>query len=164
MNAFKSAAISVAAALLCAPAFAQISTNVSVGVTLNSKCEFTTGAGGLTFTGSYDAFRTTDLVTADQTLSIKCTRGVTPTYQWNGGTVGTLTSLGVVGGLTYELTATPGSTTGGTAPVVNAAGTAITTAGTADTKDIAIKVTYPAGQAGTNGTATASARSITIAF
>lgn len=159
MNAYKLLALSIAAAGVCSPVLAQsATTNVTVGVTLTSKCEFT--SADLTFAPAYTAFQTA-AVTASQNAAIKCTRGATaPTLTWNGGVAGAAATVGTVGGLTYQLTHTRGAFTGGAAP----AGASASDLGTPDTATVVVDLLIPAAQAGTTGAVTPAARVLTVVF
>lgn len=137
--------------------FGQATQNVNVGVTLTPKCEFTSTA--LAFTPGYIAFQTSAL-TANVTAAIKCTRGATaPSLTWDGGAAGVTTTVGVVRGLAYQLVATRGTITGGTAP----AGALISDLGSPSTADVTIALTVPAAQAGANSGSDVL-RVLTVAF
>lgn len=143
--------------LLVPSVFAQSANKtVNVTATLTSLCRFTTaGAGAATLTANYTAFTAT-AVAPSTTAAVECTRGTVtaPTFTWTGGTIG------VVGGLVFQLSTVYTAGTAGTAP----GGTLITDVGTPRTGSVAITATFPAGQAGTSGAVTPVAKTLTVTF
>lgn len=156
MKASQLALLALVAAGFSVPVLAQ-TTNVTVGVTLTAKCEFTSSA--LTFSPAYTPFQAAALTPTTQTANIRCTRGATaPTFAWDTGG-GTAAGIGVVRGLVYQLSATLGTVAGGTAP----AGTLLTDLGTPATAPVTIGLTVPGGQAGAS-TGSDVTRVLTVSF
>ena len=157
MKFIQLAAAALAIATLSAPVLAQsLTQSVQVNVALTSRCEFTTPA--LTFTQTYTAFQSGN-VTASQNAALRCTRGATaPVLTWDTTTAG-VPAVGVVQGLTYQLTAALGTIAAGTAP----SGTDVTDIGTAAVAPIVIGLVIPGGQPGAIGGANAI-RTLTVAF
>jgi hypothetical protein len=150
--------LAVAVLAFSGSAFAQASAtkDVSVDVTLGSKCLFTNSTA-LTLTTTYPAFSTIAVDSTTGNAAVQCTRGgPTPTLSF--GAAGQ--DIGVVGGLVFQLSSayTPGIA--GVAP----AGLAISDLGSARTGSFAVKATFPADQAGTTGATTPVTRTMTVTF
>lgn len=156
MKLLKSLLLLAATLMTSSIASAQVSPNknVVVDANLTGACVFETAAA-LNLTANYPAF-TTSAVEPQGTVNVQCTRGGTntPSINFAGGT------LGVVGGLVFELSATWTGGGAGTAP----AGSLLADLGTPATGTFAVKASFPAGQAGTNGTTSAVTRAMTISF
>ncbi len=127
---------------------------VTVSVTLESKCRWdTTAPGALAVDfGTYTAFQTTDKTPATpQTFTVECTRGAgTPTVSWDS-------TSGVVKGLQYTVSLTAGATVGGTAATTS-------TIGTGDKVTYTLSGNMPQGQAGDATEAGTDTRLLTVAF
>lgn len=156
-------------AMIPASQAATVSQPFNVTVTLTSVCTMAT-IGNLAF-GTYVAFQGTAQTATPTTATLTCTRGLTGvTANFDtaapGSTAATAATnavgAGVIAGLEYNITATPGGT--GTA-----AGTAATASsiGTAATMVYDIAGTMPSGQAGTCTTTSCTAtqaRTLTVTY
>lgn len=166
----------IAAALVLASSGASAATvgdSFDVSVTLTSACSVTTAAADIAMT--YTAFALA-ASTGSASTTFSCTRGLTPTFQFDttaagatssaaDGTVGnTITSEGVLKGLLYTLSATVPAKSAGTAASAGAGGTG-GSIGTADTYSLTINAAIPAGQAGSGTTGAANqARTLIISY
>ena len=165
----------IAAALVLASAGASAATTgdaFDVSVTLTSACSVTTAAADIAMT--YTAFAAA-ASTGSASTTFSCTRGLTPTFQFDttavgatssaaDGTVGnTITSQGVLRGLLYTLSATVPAKTAGTAATAGAGG-AGGSIGTADTYSLTINAAIPAGQAGDPTGLANQARTLIITY
>ena len=157
-------------AMIPATQAATVSQPFNVTVTLTSVCTMAT-IGNLAF-GTYVAFQGTAQTATPTTATLTCTRGltgVTANFDTTAaiGSTGAAAATnavgaGVIAGLEYNITATPGGT--GTA-----AGTAATASsiGTAATMVYDIAGTMPSGQAGTCTTTSCTAtqaRTLTVTY
>jgi hypothetical protein len=131
-----------------AHAASPVPNNFDVTVNLNSQCEATNDGSQTVDFGDYDAFQVAAKPqTTSALLNFKCTRGFfgIPTVTFD--TVnGTAAGVGVLVGLRYTLTSTPGLVAGG-APETG------TLDGTADTRTYTITGSIDGGQAGACGAA-----------
>jgi spore coat protein U-like protein len=152
--------------LMQANAFAATTSgNFNVTVTLTSACTIGT-IGDLAF-GTYTAFQSSALTATATTATLTCTRGlsgVTANFDTvaPGATAAAAATnavgAGVIGGLQYDITATPGSVTPGTAATASSIGTG-------DTRPYSITGSMPANQAGTApGGATTQQRTLTVNY
>lgn len=149
--------ITVATLAVTSPVLAQSTTkNVLVGATLTSVCRFTTSTDLTIALGTYTAFRATDL-SSTGTADIECTRhSNTPTLTFDS-------TVGVINGLTYTVSAGGFVETGtGTPPD----GVTATSLGTPRTGTVTVTASIPAGQAGSGagGAAATGTKILTVAF
>jgi spore coat protein U-like protein len=154
------AAAAVAAAMT--PVSAQsLQGDVSVKVSLASKCRVKAGATPVVDFGTYTAFGAAKSLPGAASVTFECTRGFggTPTATWDT-TNGTVDGSGVLAGLQYTLTVSGGTRTGG------AAATAATLGG-ADEMKYSVDAAMPANQAGAGATATVAdshTRTLLVSF
>jgi hypothetical protein len=155
----------VAAALLLASSGAFAATasdSFDVTVNFTSSCSVKTPAADLSF--SYTAFQTTDAVKTASTV-FECSRGLTPTFQFDSGTdksasaadAATISGAGLVKGLRYTLDGSASKTQTGTAADTS-------TIGTADEYTVSITGTIVQGQAGDPTGVATQTRTLTIAY
>lgn len=145
--------------------------NFNVSIDFTASCSVKTPATDLLFTyTSFDSAKT-----GSTTTVFKCSRGLTPTFEFDN-TVGTsngaqalttgLTAEGVISGIRYTLTGTTSRSTSGTAATAGAGGTGGSD-GTADEYTVAIGAAIAAGQAGDGSGPTgpvAQIRTLTITY
>lgn len=140
--------------------------NLNVTVTLTSVCTMSS-IGTLAF-GTYVAFQSSALSATSTSATLSCTRGlsgVTAAFDTSPGigatgatAASTATGAGVIAGLEYNITATPGAVVPG-----NAA--SATDIGTADSRPYTISGTILADQAGTAASGLQTqARTLTINY
>lgn len=139
---------------------AGVDASVTVKVNLTSKCQVKAGQTNVVDFGVYQAFAASDVTGTGTTVTFECTRGfgAAPTVAWDA-TGGTAAGVGVINGLQYTLSATPGLRVNGTVADT-------TTIGTPDTIPVDLGGTMPAGQAGAGagGTVTTAIRTLTVTF
>lgn len=139
---------------------AGVDASVTVKVNLTSKCQVKAGQTNVVNFGTYQAFAAADVPGTGTTVTFECTRGfgAAPTVAWDA-TGGTTAGVGVINGLQYTLSATPGTRVSGTAADT-------TTIGSPDTIPVDLGGTMPAGQAGAGagGTVTTTTRTLTVTF
>lgn len=127
--------------------------DVVVDATLTSACVFDS-ATAVNLTAAYPAFSTA-AVEPSAPVTVQCTRGGgTPSVNFAGGT------LGVVGGLVFQMSATWANGVTGNAP----AGLLISDIGSPRTGTFTVKASFPAGQAGTTGATTPVTKEMTLTF
>lgn len=145
--------VALIAAAIPATQAAGVSQPFNVTVTLTSVCTMAT-IGELAF-GTYVAFQGSAQPATPSNATLTCTRGLTGvTANFDTTTVigstgalaaGTATGAGVIAGLQYTISATPGTTAPGTAASAG-------DIGTPDTRPYAIAGSMLANQAGTAAT------------
>lgn len=148
------------AAFAPAASAAGVDASVTVKVSLTSKCQIKAGQTNVVDFGTYQAFAAADVSGTGSTVTFQCTRGfgASPTVAWDVGTDATAAGVGVIAGLQYTLSATPGTRVGGTAA-------SATTTGSADEIPVVLGGTMPLGQAGAGaGGATTATRTLTVTF
>ncbi len=140
----------------------------NVTVALTSVCTLPVAITPLAF-GTYVAFQGGVQTATATSASFTCTRGLTGiTANFDTAAPGSTAAAantnavgaGVIQGLQYDITATPGTVTAGTAATAS-------TIGTADTRVFGITGTMPAGQAGdpsVTGNPSPQARTLTLTF
>jgi len=144
---------------------ANVSGNFNVTVTLTSICTMAT-VGDLAF-GTYTAFQTSAKTATNTTATLTCTRGLTGvTAAFDTAAPGSTAAAaatnavgaGVISGLQYDILATAGSVTSGTAATASSIGTA-------DSRPYIISGSMPADQAGATSTgAQSQARTLIITY
>ena len=161
LNLLRAVAFATAAVALAPASYAIDGTgDVSVRVTLTSKCQFQAGQNVVFNFGTYTAFQNLDKTIAAKDLVFECTRGAgtAPTFAWDA-TNGDDTGAGVIAGLAYKLTAEPGAT-----KVDGAAPTLITGAG-ADVMTVKVNGFMAKDQAGdVNAPQGPVTRTLTVSF
>jgi spore coat protein U-like protein len=144
---------------------ATTSGNFNVTVTLTAACTIAS-ISDLAF-GTYTAFQGSALNATPTTATLTCSRGLTGVTA-NFDTVATgataaaaatnAVGAGIIGGLQYDITATPGTVTTGTEATASSIGTA-------DSRPYSITGSMPANQAGTTpGGAKTQQRTLTINY
>jgi spore coat protein U-like protein len=153
--------------LIPATQAATVAGNFNVTVSLTSVCTVA-AVGNLAF-GTYVAFQGAIQNAAPVTATLSCTRGMSPggiTASFDSAAGGSTAAAaatnavgaGVLAGLQYDITATPGT------PVSGIAATA-TYIGTTDSRPFTIAGSMPAGQAGVATAALATQlRTLTITY
>jgi len=168
---------SAVASLAAAPSHAAtVAASLTVSASLQAQCRVKSGEDNQTLSFSYTAFAASDVnQTAPLTITFECTRGLAaPTVVFdNDGATGNKTSdaaaasavtgKGVVGGLQYEITATRGTTTTGTAASASSIGSAATVPYTITGKIYADQAGTQGGGAATTATST-QARTLTLTY
>lgn len=153
MNFRKTLLSCIAAVVLCASMTsgaqaAQATGNFNVTVTLTSVCTMA-AIGDLAF-GTYTAFQVGAKTATPTTATLTCTRGLTGvTANFDTAAPGSTAAAaatnavgaGVIQGLQYDILATAGAVTAGTAATAS-------TIGTGDTRAYSITGNMPANQAG----------------
>jgi hypothetical protein len=155
MKLLKTLSLLAATLVMSSTVSAQVSAtkDVVVDATLTSACVFDS-ATAVNLTAVYPAFSTA-AVEPEDSVTVQCTRGGgTPSVNFAGGT------LGVVGGLVFQLSAAWANGVAGSAP----AGALITDVGSPRTGTFTVKASFPAGQAGTTGATTPVTKEMTLTF
>ncbi len=144
---------------------AAVTGNFNVTVSLTSVCTMAT-VNDLAF-GSYTAYQSGAQVATPTTATLSCTRGLTGfTAAFDTAAAGSTAAAtatnavgaGVLAGLQYDITATPGAVTGGTAATASSIGTSESHAYT-------ISGTMPSSQAGVlSAGVQTQARTLTITY
>jgi spore coat protein U-like protein len=145
---------------------ATVAGNFNVTVTLTSKC--TMGSVGDLAFGTYTAFQVGTQTATPITATLSCTRGLLAagiTAAFDTLAVGSTAAAtatngvgaGVIAGLEYNITATPGVVVAGTAATASSIGTA-------DTRPFTISGTMPAAQAGDATLVSTQIRTLTITY
>lgn len=143
---------------------ATVAGNFNVTVTLISKCTMST-VSDLEF-GTYTAFQVAAQTASPIIATLSCTRGLTGiTAAFDILAVGSTAAAtatngvgaGVLAGLEYNITATPGVVVAGTAATASSIGTA-------DSRPFTISGTMPAAQAGDASLVSTQVRTLTITY
>ena len=154
MKSLRSLSVLTAALVLSCPVLAQVSAtkDVVVDASLTGACVFD-DAIAVNLTAVYPAFSTL-AVEPEETIAVRCTRQTaTPVVSFGGG------SLGVVGGLFFQLSAVWTQTAAGSEPTG-----ALNNFGVARAGEFLVKASFPAGQAGTVGATTPVVKEMTLTF
>jgi hypothetical protein len=164
--------IAAAIALASSSAFAATTTDsFDVSVNFTGACGVKTAASDMSFT--YTSFGAAQ--SASTSTVFECSRGLTPTFQFNdnGGTqtgsaaaaLGTaITGEGVISGIRYTLSGTTAKTQTGSAASAGTGGTGGSN-GTADEYTVSITAAVPANQAGSGtGASGTHTRVLTISY
>jgi hypothetical protein len=158
---------SILAVVPAAQAAALVAGNFNVSVTLISQCTIASAIGNLSF-GTYTAFQGGDQPATPVTTTLSCTRGlldagVKAAFDTVDGdstaaaAATTAEGAGVLAGLQYGITATPGTITTGTAATAS-------TIGVPASRAFTISGTMPAGQAGDFTALSSRQRTLTISY
>jgi spore coat protein U-like protein len=160
--------VGVASMLALVPAVqaANVAGNFNVTVSLTSRCTIAT-VSDLAF-GAYTAFQVGVQTATPVTATLSCTRGLLPsgiTAAFDTVATGSTAAAaatnavgaGVLAGLQYDITATPGVVASGAAATASAIGTA-------DSRPFTISGTMPAAQAGDASAAATQVRTLTITY
>ncbi len=145
---------------------ATVAGNFNVTVTLTSKC--TMGAVEDLAFGTYTAFQVGTQTASPIIATLSCTRGLLAsgitaafdTLAVASTAAATATNgvgAGVIAGLEYNITATPGVVVAGTAATASSIGTA-------DTRPFTISGSMPAAQAGDASLVSTQIRTLTITY
>ena len=174
MKTTKLIAAGLASMLALAPvaqAAQTVSGNFNVTVTLTSRCTIA-AIGDLAF-GTYTAFQAGAQTATPVTATLSCTRGLLPsgiTAAFDTGTDATAAPAatnavgsGVLAGLLYNITATPGTVGAGSAATAGPAGVG-GSIGTPDSRPFSITGTMPAAQAGDASASATQVRTLTITY
>jgi spore coat protein U-like protein len=156
----------VASVLAVVPAAqaATVAGNFNVTVSLTSVCTMA-AIGDLAF-GTYTAFQGGVLAATATTATLTCTRGLTGiTAAFDTAATGSTAAAaatnavgaGVLAGLQYDITATPGSVASGSVATASSIGTS-------DSRPFTISGTMPAAQAGAASAAATQVRTLTITY
>jgi spore coat protein U-like protein len=151
---------------------ATVAGNFNVTVTLTSRCTIAT-ISDLAF-GTYTAFQVGVQTATPVTATLSCTRGLLPagitaafdTVAAGSTAAPTATNAvgsGVLAGLLYNITATPGSVVAGSAAVAGPLGVG-GSIGTSDSRPFTISGTMPGAQAGDASAAATQVRTLTITY
>lgn len=145
---------------------ATVAGNFNVTVTLTSKCTMA-AVGDLAF-GAYTAFQVGTQTASPVIATLSCTRGLLAsgvTAAFDTLAVGSTAAAtatngigaGVLAGLEYNITATPGVVVAGTAATASSIGTA-------DSRPFTISGTMPPAQAGDASMVSTQIRTLTITY
>jgi hypothetical protein len=162
------AAATLAAALVPAAHAAGLAGDFTVQATLTSKCYVSAGDAATLDLGTYESFRSTDLVNSTGiTITWSCTRGISaPKVAFDSDGTNTTSAAadadsvvgtGVVKGLRYEITATKQTPTNGDAADA-------TQIGSADLRPFKITSRIFASQAGDASALATQARTLTLTY